>query len=391
MKTINNKASSQKRGSALPLIVCVLVILLFLGNGLMNISLQARIFAIRTGDQIAARCAADAGLTKAVFEMNQMKENSPWNDSVLPQATDAVLPNCDATFSYAVTGDLDGGYSVESIGMSGMAIRKVYAALRVKGLFDFGILVKETVTLHSGVLVDGYNSSDASQADVLVQVATVSNNPDDIAVMPGATVDGEVLFGVDSDFPEVDPPALTVTDTDIYTKGKTITIGPADSGQYSNINLQQQGDANTGIAKPGILEIAGGDVVLHVTGDIWLGHICEITIKPDSSLTLYLDGDLVMGNSSSFNNETKIPSNLALYGTGEGQKLEIKAKSDWYGVVYAPNADIYLKAKGDVYGAFVGTSLDNKSGGFVWYDAALRDVDLDGIGSRFAVRRWWEE
>jgi hypothetical protein len=275
--------------------------------------------------------------------------------------------------------------------MSGMAIKKVYAALRVKGLFDLGILVKETVTLHSGVLVDGYNSSDPSQADVLVQVATVSNNPGDIAVMPGATVDGEILIGVDSDFPEVDPPALAVTDTDIYTKGKTITIGPADSGQYNNINLLQQGDVNTGTVKPGILEIAGGDVVLYVTGDIWLGNSCEITIKPDSSLTLYLDGDLVMGNSSSFNNETKIPGNLALYGTGEDQKLEVKAKSDWYGVIYAPNADIYLKAKGDVYGAFVAKSLDNKSGGFVWYDSALRDVDLDGIGSRFAVRRWWEE
>lgn len=391
MKTINKKVSSQRHGSALPLIVCILVILLFLGNGLLTLGLQARTYATRTGDQIEARCAADAGLTKAIFAMNQMKKNSPWNDSVLPQAADEALPNCDATISYTVTGDLDGGYAVESIGRSGMAVRKVYSTLRVKGLFDYGILVKETVTLYSGMLVDGYNSSDPSQTDVLVQVATVSNNPGDIALMPGATVDGEILIGVDSDFPEVDALDLTVTDTDIYAKGKTLTISPADSGQYNNISLMQKGDANTGTVKPGILEIGGGDVVLHVTGDIWLGNSCEITIKPDSSLTLYLDGDMVMGNSSSFNNETKIPANLALYGTGEDQKFDIKAKGDWYGVVYAPNADVYIKAKGDIYGAFVATSLDNKAGGFFWYDAALRDVDLDDIGSRFAVRRWWEE
>lgn len=384
MKIVSKKFSSQESGAALPLVMIVIVILLMIGTGLLTLGMHGRIFAIRTASQIAARCAADAGLTQAIFEMNEKKKASPWDDITLPDATDQALPNCDATFSYTVTGDADTGYAVQSIGKSGRAQREVNAGLRLKGLFDFGILVKDTVTLHSAVLVDGYNSSDASQSDVFVQVATVNPDPDSIVLKPGASIDGETLFGVNPDFPPVYPPEFSDTSPAIYGKGKTAKIGPENSGKYTDITL-------LGEELPGVLEISGGDVVLHITGDVWMGQGCEMIIRPDSSLTIYLDGNWVGGNSSGVNNQTQIPANFAIYGTGEDQQLELKAKSDWYGVVYAPEADIIIKAKSDVYGSFVANSLDNKAEGFVWYDAALREVSVDDLGVRFVVERWYEQ
>jgi hypothetical protein len=369
----------------------VVVIMFIIGVGLLTLGMHGRIFAIQTGAEITARCAADAGLTDALAAMNQKKNVLPWDDSILPSVTGETLPYCNATYDYAVTGDLDTGYSVQAIGYHASGPRReVNATLRVRGLFDYGIVVKETVTLHTSVLVDGYDSSDAARTDVPVQVATVNPNPSSVVLKSGAMVDGEVLHGVDFDFPIVDPPALNAVDTELFAQGSTLKIGPADSGRYSGIRLlQNQSDSNTVV--PAELEIEGGDVVLHVTGDIWLGNSCEVTIAPDSSLTMYLNGDMVMCNSSSFNNQTQIPSNLALYGIGAEQHLEIKAKSDWFGVIYAPNADIDIKAMGDVYGSFVATSLDNRAASFVWYDAALSDVDLGTIGSRFTIERWYEK
>jgi choice-of-anchor A domain-containing protein len=114
-------------------------------------------------------------------------------------------------------------------------------------------------------------------------------------------------------------------------------------------------------------------------------------IKPNTSVSIYLDGDLTAGNSSGINNETETPANFILYGTGEDQTFDIKAKSEWYGAVYAPNADISIKAGADIYGSFIGASFENKAGGFIWYDAALRDVSTTDVAVGFVVERWREE
>jgi len=90
---------SKKRGSAIPLAMVVVMILLAMGTGLLSLGLHGRIISIRTSSDIAARSAADAGLIKAIFEMNEKLKVESWNDSSLPVGTNIGLPNCDAVFS----------------------------------------------------------------------------------------------------------------------------------------------------------------------------------------------------------------------------------------------------------------------------------------------------
>jgi len=368
---------SKRKGSAIALMMVALVVLLVTGVGLLSMGLRSRVFALRTASEIAARCAADAGLTKAIFEMNQNLKVIPWSDSNLPQVTNETLANCDAIFSYTITGNDLSGYTVESIGNYGQAERKVRSTLRLKGLFDSAILVQETITLKMGTIVDGYDSQNPDPLDVPVQIATTSAEPGSID-LGGATVDGEALVGVSGYFPVVTPPALPDMGT-IDIQMTTLTIGPEDSGEYSSIYLNNNA----------IMEI-NGDVVLYVTGDIWLGQGTELQITPDSSLTLYLDGDLIAGNSSGVNNETQDTTAFVLYGTGEDQTFELKAKSEWYGAIYAPNADVTIKAGSTIAGAFVCSSFSSTGGSLILYDAALRDVTTTDVGVVFVVDRWYE-
>jgi hypothetical protein len=138
------------------------------------------------------------------------------------------------------------------------------------------------------------------------------------------------------------------------------------------------------------LEVSGGDVVLHVSGDINLGEECEIVVNSGASLTIYVDGNIVSGNNSGFNNKNS-PSNFKLFGTGAGQTFDIKAKSDMFGAVYAPNADIVMKASGNIYGSVVSQSFALKSGGNFYYDVALAETDEAQEAVRFIVSRWQEE
>lgn len=382
--SISKLLKSKKSGSIMVLALLVVVVLLVMGGGLLSLGLHGQMLGIRTGTEIAARTAADAGLTKALFEINEKLEvsrSSYWDDSTLPQASYGVLTNCDATYSYTITGDLDSGYSIKSIGKSGQAERKVNATLRLQGLFDYGILAQERLNLMKGNIVDAYDSSDPSNTDVELQIGTASDISWHLNIY-GAIIDGEVLTDVDVEFPLITPPVLPDMGTAIEAQDATITVlGPVDNGRYSEITLK------TGA----ILEIDGEDVVLHITGDISIGQGCEIVVKSGSSLTLYLDGNLNAANSNGINNETQIPGNFTLFGTGEDQIFDLKAKSSWYGAVYAPNATITVFAGGDIYGSFISSDFEMKSGGSLYYDIALRDGSITEVGTRFVVERWQEQ
>jgi len=399
---------TKKRGSAIPLAMLVVVILLAMGTGLLRMGLNSRIFSLRTTSDITARCAADTGLTMALYQMNEKLKVKTWSGSSLPKATDINLLNCDASYSYSVTGNIAKGYIMQSVGTADQAQRTVYATIGLQGLFEHAILTKGSLVLKSGTTIDGYNSGDSLDTDFNVDIGTQSTEDSMVVLNSGVIVKGDVLVGLGGDpdtvikdlgattgdqfggtekdpLPLISPPALPDMMVDIEAKGKTVTIIESQSGQYGNIDLASSSDV-------GILEI-DGDVVLYITGDIELGNSCEIIVLDDSSLTIYLDGDIVSANGSSIGTEnpSKDALTIQLYGTGEGeQNFDIKAKNEWTGVIYAPNANIDLYANGDVYGAIVSDSFEFKNGGNYYYDEALREVSLEDEGVSFVVERWYE-
>ena len=281
--------------------------------------------------------------------------------------------------------------------------------MELEGLFEHAILTRETLTLKSGTTVDGYNSLDSSDTDADVDIGTQSTANSSIILNNGVTVEGDIIVGIggnpdtaikdlgattgdqyaatqDDPLPQITPPTLTNMGLSISAKGETVTLTPAESGKYMGIDLKND-------KTPGILEIKGEGVVLHITGDIQLGQSCEIVITEGSSLTIYCDGNITCGNGSGINtqNPPEAASTLQLYATGDTeQTFDIKAKSNFTGVIYAPNANIELYAGGDAYGSIVAKKFEFKSGGNYPYDEALRKVETDDQGVRFVVKRWYE-
>ena len=394
----------------MPVAVTAIVILLALGVGLLAMGVNTRISAIRTASDITARCAADSGLAMALFEMNQKLQNKPWIEGTLPSDEDVALLNCDATTSYQVTGDLGSGYTIQSLGFSGNANRSVTVSIRVMSAFEHAILTLNNLTLKSGTTVDGYNSSDPTDTDLEVSIGSMATANDSVVLNNGAIIDGGVFVGGGSDMdtaikdlgattdgkfttapvplPPVTAPTLTNKGS-ISVTGVTTTITSADSGQYSSINLNSQGPT-----KPAILEVSGGgNVALHITGDIGLGNTAEIYVRDGTTLTMYVDGDIVcaMGSSISREGSPQEPASILLYATGEGtQNFDLKAKSAWTGVIYAPNTNIDLYAGADAYGAIVANSFEFKQGGNFHYDKALSTMTADDEAVVFIVNRWSE-
>jgi hypothetical protein len=151
------------------------------------------------------------------------------------------------------------------------------------------------------------------------------------------------------------------------------------SGKYSSIDL---GNSET--------VIISGDVSLYITGDITLGNSAELQIEQEASLTLYLGGDFEGKNSSAVNNETQDPGCLQIYGLDSCETIIFKNSSDLFGAIYAPNADVIMQNSADVYGAVVAKTFDMRNSGVFMYDASLRDTSVNDELVRFEINRWHE-
>ena len=391
---------SLRNGSAMPLAVLVIVIACVIGVGLLGMGSGKRLISVRVNTRLLARAAADAGIEKALYGMNEMLKVKPWDSSLLPSVTDEDLPHSGAAYDYQVTGTIGSGYSIQSTGARNSAVKTVTCDLELKGIFDYALLTKYGMVLANGSTVDWINFG---ADDDLLKIGTQDTTAGALELKNDSVINGDVVCGAGGD------PSIVVKDQgaditgDIYSTPmeqelpsvsvptwlaappaqddikNSDTLYASDSGKYEAITLKNSE----------VLTISG-DVTLYIAGDITLGNGAGIEINPNSSLTLYIGGDLEGKNSSGFNNLTKDSTKLKMYALDTCEDIEFKNNSDFYGALYAPDADIILHNTSDMHGSIIGETYDQKNSGTFYYDAALREVSMDDEAVRFVIRNWSE-
>lgn len=387
------------------LVLCAIILLLIIGASLLSLGTHRRMLGVRTSSEIAARAAADAGLTKALVLMNQQLEAKTWNAGSLPSATDEPLPNCDSAFSYNVikttTEDGNDLYNLECIGKSGRFQKTVHATLELKGLFEYAIFVANQIMLRNGTTITAYNQK---PGDPPLQIGTNSTSSGAIIAKTGVTIDGDVIVGVNGDTsvvidnkteaaikgksysslvknktPGVKVPQYLqdMASSGIITTSKTIN----SSAKYDGINLTGSGS---------LINVNAKNVVLYVTGDLRLGNSDTLQIQPDASLIIYLGGNLLVDNGGAINNLTQIPKQLIIYGLDTCTNIDFKNSGSFYGAIYAPEADIHLYNNVKMHGAVVGKSFIQDVNANFYYDMSLREAAPSDIGVHMVIKRWSE-
>ncbi len=430
MKAGKTSSRRDTRGMVLPLVISVAVVLAILGIGLIQLGYGSQLMAVLATSGITARAAADAGLTHALYEMNRhFVLGTGWDGVVPPDVVGQVLPNANASFSYHIEGPFNPGtpgehFQIDSTGTSGRETRIVHAITRTLNLFDYGLIVTDSIVLKTDTYLDGYDSgpfgldlySKPGNSGLDLRIGTNSVLPpqgtgdEGIILNSGATVIGDVLVGAGAN-PEdviVDHGATTGPRYAQRTPFVFEPIVPPNTGPSlgsindPNVMIGTLGTVtyrtydNITVPSGGILTL-DGVVHLRVLGDIVLQNGAEIRVKgvfgnpaTYSSAAIYLDGNLRAGNSNGINNMTYRPANFRLFGTGPPvQNWEIQNSGNFYGAYYAPNADIIIKAMGDIFGSVSGKSFDNRNSANLHYDVRLADVSAYDTG--FGIDRWWEE
>jgi len=435
MKLKNCKSKKYRRGSILGAVLVIGLCLALLGFGMLKMGFGARVNSAISVSSIAAREAADAGIAKALYQMNL---NFPANPPI-PIETEftGTLDNSNASYIYRIDPHPNGeDYIITSKGFSDRDQRVVYAITDLVSDIHFGIIVSETLELKQGTLIDGYDSTIGYNPNdpLSVRIGTNSIEENAIILRNNVAITGDVLVGVGGDpdtviqmlgspgpsmnaryamrqpyewIVKTPPTDLPPGEPIIFVADPLFPQFPQgvstikESGVYDNISIGHgqllRIESDTVPKQP---------INLIINGDLTLGQSAELRIvgtpfDPETwtPVTVFLGGNLNGSNSNGINNETWKPINFYLYGTGNDQTWIIKNSTDFYGVYNGRFADIDIRAKGAIYGSVAGRNfrLDTAEGGLpdpgvyfgVHYDVDLEEYAGTDIG--YDIKRWWEE
>jgi len=177
----------------------------------------------------------------------------------------------------------------------------------------------------------------------------------------------------EKELPLKNPPAL------IY-KGSQPTGTISSSGRYDEIVMDNQEE----------LYIVG-DVILEITGNVELDNLAFIEVTEGSSLVLYVGGEFDLSNNAKVNNLTKSPPRCIIYGTASEEVDYLWDNvSDFYGAIYAPNANIEVMNNSSIFGALVGNQLTIHPNAELHGDRALMEGSVNDPDAKFVIKGWRE-
>jgi len=395
----NRRFIRRETGSVLPIVVVAGVVVAVLGTGMLSVGYGARMSAMRTAQTMAARVAADNGLTMAIRALTAQYNSGKLNAEALPSETDTGIPNFEGTFTYAVKEGVSGGYTITAVGNFQDARRTVEAVMTCGGLVhEYALFAMDGLVLNNSASIDWYNNDNG---DAPLKIGTNSTDNAAIVLHNSSCINGDVVVGAGGDPANVirknggrytgsvsaqsenhEPPAVSVPGSLASKAGASVIDSSrtiSSSGKYSSIDL---GNSEK-------LTISG-NVELYVTGKVTLGNSAQIQVNEGSSLVLYVAGDVEGKNSSQFNNKTKDPRCLRLLGTNTCANITVKNSGDMYAVVYAPSAALTLDNSAALRGSATTRTCTLKNSASVRYDASLREYDDPAFVGTLKLSSWRE-
>lgn len=433
-------APPRERGAVLIVALLVMALLALGLASYLNLNVNSARLAQRSFQHAAAFNLAETGAEEALWSFNRAHAGqadawSGWT-TLLPgarrtfdgfalgSATGRVQVYVD---NHQPTGNARPGIvalaTVESPG-TGPVTRMIEVSLRRRSRFSAALLAKEAVTFAgNNASVDSWHSdpdrdpatapvpySAAARSDggsvASVSVATnamLVNNADiygyvytggaqpDVgnngsitgaSTPPGVRIDAaRIATDFTASFPTLNTP---VDGTVLASLGSTLgTPGLATKWRCAAISLSGKqtltiyGDVTL------VLTAGSGGKAIDVAGQ------AGIILAPDSSLTLYVEGDVAIGGNGLANPNAR-PATCQIYGTNTsvaGQSFQIAGNGALKAALYAPNADVKINGNGDVMGSIVARNITLTGNAAFHYDEALGELDTD---MPFGVERWRE-
>lgn len=287
------------------------------------------------------------------------------------------------------TGVVSAPVSSQTIG------RTVRVTAQRQALFSKGVISMTYIDMNgNGIAADSFNSHDTNQSVNGKYVASYfSGTNGDIAAVGGIvnlnnhTISGDLYLGPNAElvrgnvtgdiytdwnmqFGDVSVPQYDVNGVDISGMW-TPAPGTSSAHTFTNSGYYTVWDNGDIIVKPGVtvtLDVKKTDYspsALNIMGGI---------TNPATVVMYQMSGSLKLSGGSSGGAFNSRPENFQYFGGTNLTSIEYSGTSDFYGVIYAPQADMRLSGGGsgvNFVGSFLVKSLTMNGGYNIHYDTSL--------------------
>ncbi|NIM89961.1 MAG: hypothetical protein GTO17_03330 [Candidatus Aminicenantes bacterium] len=424
-KIFNNiNKRKEERGAVLVIGVLFLTFMLLLAIPFLFQVSNERRSAEKSYKAFAALSMAEAGVERAIWELNSGDIYSWSGTSSLRSMNIGSFLTSDGETMGSIdirVIDPEGDTPVvESTGqvpyIGSLTVNRTARVELWRGdgshyLFGYGIFGDEGININSKAQTDSYNSTIAdydpqnpgTNGDIgtnathlgcifLANNARVYGNattgyesmPEDIIItQPGSVHSGDKLaMTKPQPLPSVAPPEESLSFMGEYFLGPGLQDVISESGEFTSFRLENSSKVTI-----------TADVTLYVTGDFSMNSFSQIEIAEGASVTVYLGGTFTQHSNTQVNNLTMDPTKLLFLGTDSfNGSLDWNATTTFYGSVYTPRAAVNYNSDADFYGAISGKYVDINSAAELHYDEALgkHKVYTGTTLDTYIVKSWHE-
>jgi hypothetical protein len=410
---------NEEQGSVLVFSVLVLTILvLFAAPFLFQLSNEHKL-TDKSFKSMAALSLAEAGVERAIWELNHGNILSWSGDDSLRTMAISSFQTSDGI----VIGDIDirienplgANPVIEATGRvpypgSLEVTRTTRVELEIKGFtpFDYAVFGEEEIQTNVDTDTNSYDSRlgeydvDGNR-DSYGNIGTNSINNGGITLNDDSEISGNAYTGLGSDPSQV----IVLNDTsEIYKHQLALSnqkelpsIIPPENLPYRGLHfltdgasgtINQSGKYSSFILLNNATTTIEADITIYVTGEFLMRNNTTLIIDPGAKVRIYLGDSFDISQGSMLMNQTEDPTKLLILGTDSfNGTMYWGSNCDFYGAIYAPRANIeYAAPYKDIFGSLVAKKLISNAHYDIHYDKALSDITL--TGRFFAVKSWQE-
>jgi hypothetical protein len=420
MKRLQPSFPASRRGSILVFsLIGSLVLFALVAPLLLRLSGHYRVTE-KNFRTLAALNLAEAGVERTIWELNKGVV-ADWTGDILVRR---LALSGIQTDDGAAVGEVDivifhpasDNPVVEATGRvpwaEGLPVSRTLRVVLRRGFrshFDFGIFGDEGVDLHGNAYTDSYNSVygpyDPLAPGDLGDLGTNAGGPQDVYLVNNTTINGNCLSGFESQ-----PNVVIVTENNAEITGtrtaleepKPLPVYPppllADRGSYDLAPnredglITESGKYSSFSLGPNSKVTVSGQVTLFVDGDFTMNSNSVLEIAPGSEVEIILgSGAFIQRSNTQINNLSRDPRALAILGTEDFHSMTFRSNSDFFGVVYVPEATIDFYANADFFGSIVANYLHLSSNAGIHYDESLGEWEKYGVQLTTYVVKSWQE
>lgn len=361
----------------------------------------------------SARYVAEAGVAEAIYNLSRGGNGS------LGQAQQR-LDYGGATY-WVETEALGGSLlSLVSTGVDGSAAARIQVVLDLSlgSLFSWGAFGDEGLSMSSNTHIDSYNSSDGSYADQAVngsgsdtyanQNGNVGSN-DSVSLDQNATVNGNAIPGPDgtttvsggATVTGSTAPAPITSEMPMIEVPRTVSAGDLLIATNDTYSLPPGDHAfdDFGLGNGATLVVHGPATVVFESATMRAGS--EILVDAtDGPVQFYVLEDFLMNSNTTFGSLTKTPADVELNLLSDNvinpdapidlDTVDFESNSEFYGTIYAPNAQIVINSNFALYGSLVARAVRLNSWATIHFDEALLESSAGSEGFTFSKVFWRE-